>query len=83
MHALRVVQRINSNEPDMSLIGNVIHGIRSMLNSFDYVKISHVKRTNNGPAHIMSKLSLTLEGSNVWFVNFPTNVTEAALADMQ
>ncbi|XP_071902618.1 uncharacterized protein [Coffea arabica] len=78
--ALNIVQRINSNEPDLSLIGNLIHGIRAMLHTFDF---SHVRRTNNVPAHIMSKLSLSFEGSRVWFVNFPKSVTEAALVDLQ
>ena len=81
--ALNIVQRINSNEPDLSLIGNLIHGIRAMLHTFDFVKVSHVRRTNNVPAHIMSKLSLSFEGSRVWFVNFPKSVTEAALVDLQ
>ena len=81
--ALNIIQRINSNEPDLSLIGNLIHGIRSMLNSFDFVKVSYVRRTNNVLAHIMSKLSLSLKGSRVWFVNFPKIVIDAALDDLQ
>lgn len=66
----------------MSLIGNIIHGIRSMLDEFASVKVSHVRRLNNVPAHIISKLSLSLEGCNVWFVNFPDEVPVAALADL-
>ncbi|XP_027181852.1 uncharacterized protein LOC113780241 [Coffea eugenioides] len=81
--ALNIVQRINSKEPDLSLLGNLIHGIRSMLLSFDFVKVSHVRRTNNVPAHIMAKFSLSFEGSRVWFVDFPKPVADAALVDLQ
>ena len=38
--ALSIVQKINNNEPDLPLIGNLIHGIRIMLNEFDIVKES-------------------------------------------
>ncbi|XP_071921885.1 uncharacterized protein [Coffea arabica] len=81
--ALNIVQKINSKEPDLSLIGHLIHGIRTMLHSFDFVKVSHVRRTNNVPAHIISKLSLSFKGRRVWFVNFTMPVTEAAIADLQ
>ena len=80
--ALNIVARINSNETDLSLIGNLIHGIRSLLAAFDFVKVSCVSRTNNVPAHIVSRMSLSLEGSTVWFLNFPKAVTVAALQDL-
>ncbi|XP_027063127.1 uncharacterized protein [Coffea arabica] len=80
--ALNIVERINSNEPDLSLIGNIVHGIRSLLATFDFVKVNYVRRTNNVPAHIVSKMSLSLEGSRVWFVDFPKAVTDAALQDL-
>ena len=81
--ALNIVERINSDEQDLSLLGNLIHGIRSMLAVFDFVKVSYVRRTNNVPAHIMSKMSMSFEGSRVWFVNFPKIIIDAALEDLK
>ena len=62
--ALNIFQRINSREKNWSLVGNIIYNIRSMLTKFDFVKVSYVRRSNNAPAHIMSKLALSLEESN-------------------
>ena len=53
-----------------------------MLNDFDFVKLVHVRRTNNVTARIVSNLSLSLEGRRVRFVNFPKKVSDAVLADL-
>ena len=70
------------NEPDLSLIGNLVHAIRALMTTFDFISVNYVRRTNNVLAHLVSKMSLSLEGSRVWFVDFPKAVTDAALQDL-
>ena len=41
--ALSIAQKINSNGPDLSLLGNLIHGMRSMLNDFDFYQSGSCK----------------------------------------
>ena len=80
--ALGIVQRINSTSLDLSVLGNLIRGIRDVLKDFCYIRVSHVRRKNNVPTHLLSHLSLSLEGSHVWFVNFSKEILYAANADL-
>ncbi|XP_071926262.1 uncharacterized protein [Coffea arabica] len=80
--ALGIVQRINSTSLDLSVLGNLIRGIRDTRKDFCYIRISHVRRKNNVPIHLLSHLSLSLERSRVWFVNFPKEIMYAAKADL-
>ena len=76
--ALGIIQRINSTSLELSVLGNLIRGIRDVLKDF----CSHVRRKNNGSTHLLSHLSLSLEGSHIWFVNFPKEIMYAANADV-
>lgn len=50
--ALNIVQRIKSSEPDLSLIGNLIHVIRFMMADFHDGR----EGLGNVPAHILAKM---------------------------
>lgn len=79
--ALNAVQRLNSQQHDLSTNGHLIEGMRRMVKEFHSVKFQYINRDCNRAAHEAAKLTTRSKGCNVWFVNFPKTVLYAAKND--
>jgi hypothetical protein len=76
--AKEVVQGINCASHWMGCDGPVLNDIKTLLQSFNTWKVTHVNRGANGAAHSLAKLALLGGVDCIWFDNFPPSVQEIA-----
>jgi ribonuclease HI len=74
--AKEVVQGINCASQCLGCDGPVLNDIKSLLQSFNTWKVTHVNRGANGAAHSLARLALSGEMECIWFENFPPFVLE-------
>jgi hypothetical protein len=78
---LSLVQRLNSSRMDRSSAGILVHGIKTMTNSFTSISFIHVKRNLNEAAHILAKSCLSVSSSEI-FHSVPDCIRETLCIDV-
>jgi hypothetical protein len=75
-NAKEVVQGINNASHCLGSDGPVLNDIKTLLQSFNTWKVTHVNRGANGATHCLARLALTARVECTWFDNFPPSMQE-------
>ncbi|XVF60211.1 hypothetical protein PTKIN_Ptkin08bG0026400 [Pterospermum kingtungense] len=73
--ALEVVNLLNSDKPDSSLMGNIFDEARAMKSKFNKCTITHVRREANLAAYAMAKRAMRSQDAHLWLDSFPSDVS--------
>ena len=74
--AKEVVNGLNCASHCLGRKRPVLNDIKTLLQSFNTWKVTHVNRGTNGAAHTLARLVLSGGEDRIWFENFPTSVQE-------
>ena len=79
---MTVIRGINSIEKDLSVIGTLIMGVRSMGCTFWMFTGSHVRGEDNFNAHSLARLAFHFEGLLAWMEKAPPQVSYHVAVDL-
>lgn len=82
MDSSAVVKMLLDPAKDLSASGHCVQEIKTMLQEFEEVKVSWVRRSANGAADKLAKIGLSEELSKVWFLVPPDCILELILDDI-
>ena len=64
--ALRVINRVNDNKSDLSMVGNFVSEIKLIRRHFLECSVNHVFREANKTAHILARDALSFDQDVIW-----------------
>ncbi|GAV78998.1 RVT_3 domain-containing protein, partial [Cephalotus follicularis] len=76
-----VLNEINASQPSLSLYGNVIEEIKSIVSSFIFCQFSWISRVGNKVAHKLAKLASSVYTNTVGVDRIPRFLGPVATAD--
>ena len=57
---VNVIKAISSQEANISLLGNVVEDIRHLIRGLQWISISHIRRSGNKVAHVLTQHARTI-----------------------
>ena len=79
---ITMIQKLNSQEKDLTTMGLLVSDINSLCSSFNFCSFKYQPRTCNKVAHVLVQLSFSCNSITTWFEEFPMEVLDVAFADI-
>ncbi|XVF52632.1 hypothetical protein PTKIN_Ptkin05aG0033800 [Pterospermum kingtungense] len=80
--ALSVITTVNSPDPNLSLIGNIIDDIRRFSKGFQVCQFVHARRQANMVAHILAKATILSRNLCTWIEECPGMIRDVVHNDL-
>ena len=64
--SLNIIQRLKSQDDDLSSVGLVINDCKSLAKGFNHCVFSFVRRSANGVAHCLARAASSVSGRACW-----------------
>ena len=78
---VNVIKAISSKEANISLLGNVMEDIKHLIRGLQWVSISHIRRSGNKVAHVLTQHARTIIEDLYWIEDSPPPIIEQLYQD--
>ncbi|XVF65799.1 hypothetical protein PTKIN_Ptkin09bG0279500 [Pterospermum kingtungense] len=79
--AMGVVNTLNSDLFNFSLLGNIFDEAKTLISEFSMCTINHVRREANSTAHTLARGALRNQEAHLWLDEFPSDVMSICLSE--
>lgn len=76
-----IVREIKESDPSLALHGHLIQDVKRLLDSFDFLSFTHVRRQGNNVAHALARWAIKEPNLIVWMEDVPPNIRQFLMAD--